>query len=150
MYYATPHMNCREDLHVFLNFLSPFLSPDAAVLPVQVTTHTDCGLICVYHPLYKNCQRHQLHLASNLKIQLLCTDVYLWFHTKEEICDLANSTSFARHFQSSFQICPAVNSYEQQHFLGRHWQDSLMRLTFSSDVQGRPGDFLFSTFLKLV
>jgi hypothetical protein len=49
MPYATPHMNVRRVWHILVKFTGPFVSPDATVVPVNMTIHIKGCISCEHH-----------------------------------------------------------------------------------------------------
>jgi hypothetical protein len=46
MPFATPHINVRRVWHIFVKVTWPFVSPDATVVPVNMTIHMKCCIAC--------------------------------------------------------------------------------------------------------
>lgn len=68
--------------------------------------------ISVYRSPKKKCHRHWVHSESNLQLDVLSTDLYVWFQA--EFCRRAALASYARHFGSSFYGHPAGKSEEKR------------------------------------
>jgi len=81
---------------MLVSFIWPFLT-------LYVTSHIEDGLVCVRFTHHKiNNHGYQLHLVSNLQIQLLSTILFLLSHSDFKFYKCTILASCARYFGSSF------------------------------------------------
>ena len=85
---------------MLISFIWPFLTQD---VPLYLTIHIEGGLVCVHFTHRKiNYNGYQLHLVSNLQIQLLSAILFLLFHSDFKFYNCTTLASCARYFGSSF------------------------------------------------
>ena len=82
MPFATPHINVRRVWHILVNFTWPFVSPDATVVPVNVTIRM------------KGCVAYERHSPEKEKLSSSSISFVVFFHIgcgQREFYELLNT-----------------------------------------------------------